>query len=284
MAGSGGVAGGTAGTGGTAGAAGSTDDGGAGGTAGIGGATGSAGMGGVAGSAGATGAGGIGGGPACIAAGQGDKVEFAIVGPDAMLASAPATATVSVSSIDSCAQVTCPQFVSLVSSGWITAAASRFTLTAPGPQQWTVYLRDSVMPPDLIKVGDMFDMTVKAGRNSTFYSTVDQTLVLSRGGNLILFAAGLEKSFALTTPNLDGFGIQVSDGGAFTCQDGTSSPCTARRHAARVSVGNDSATLGEGQSSNVGWLSFTNASFTELDDAGGCDALSPTVMAGFRLP
>ncbi|HVY41011.1 MAG TPA: hypothetical protein VHM31_23890 [Polyangia bacterium] len=250
----------------------------------MGGVTGSAGMGGVVGSAGTTGAAGIGGAPACIAAGKGDMVEFAIVGPDAMLASAPATATVSVSSIDSCAQVTCPKF-SLVSSGMISAAASRFTLTAPGPQQWTVYLRDSVMPPDLIKVGDMFDLTVKAGRNSTFYSTIDQTLVLSRGGNLILFAAGLERSFALTTPNLDDFGIQISDGGAFTCQIETFGPCTDRPHAARVSVGNDSATLGGGQSSNVGWLSFTNASFTEVDDyPGGCDALSPTVMAGFRLP
>ncbi len=42
--------------------------------------------------------------------------------------------------------------------------------------------------------------------------------------------------------------------------------------------------LGGGQTSTVGWLSFTNASFTMLGDKGGCDVMSATIMAGFRSP
>jgi hypothetical protein len=268
-----GAAGGIAGTGGTAGTSGT------GGTGGIGGA----GTAGVTGTAASAGTGGMGGSAACIAAGQGDVVQFAIVGSDGMPVAAPATATVSVTSIDSCAQVTCPA-VSTVSSGSISTAASRFTLTALGPLEWTLYLRDSAMPSDLIKVGDTLDLTIAAGHNSTFYQqNLDQTMVLSRDGNLIFFAAGLARSFQLVTPKLDAFGIQISDAGVVSCQSGWSLPvCAARSHGAYVTVGGAAALLTEGQTSTIGWLSFTNASFTELDDTGGCDAMSATIMAGFR--
>jgi hypothetical protein len=277
---SGATGGSGAGTGGATGVAGATGDAGA-----TGGTAGAPGMAGTGGTAGAIGTGGVGGSPVCNPAGQGDVVEFLIVGSDAMPINAAATATVSVASIDSCAQVTCPTAYT-VSSGRISAAANRFTLTASDAQQWTLYLRDSAMPPDLIKVGDTFDLTVAAGRNSTFYaSNLDQTMVLSRDGNLILFAAGLARSFQLATPNLAAFGIQVSDAGEAAClNEVLSQPCTFRPHAAQVTVGVNSAFLTGGQTSTIGWLSFTNASFTELDDTGGCDAMSATVMAGFRSP
>ncbi len=276
--------GGTAGMAGTGGSGGMAGTGGTAGTSGTGGTAGTTGMGGTAGMAGTGGTAGIGGSPVCIPAGQGDVVEFLIVGSDAMPVAAPATATVSVTSIDSCAQVTCPT-VSTVSSGSISAAASRFTLTAPGPQEWTVYLRDSAMPSDLIKVGDTFDLTINAGHDSTFYQqNLDQMMVLSRDGNLVFFAAGLDRSFQLATPNLDAFGIQISDAGAVSCQTGSFGACLLRPHGAHVAVGGDDTIVTERQTSTIGWLSITNASFTEWDDTGGCDALSATIMAGFRSP
>ena len=280
-------------TGGAGGAAGSGDAGGAGtagmtGTAGVAGTAGTTGNAGTTGTAGSRGTAGMGGAPVCVPISQGDVVEFAIVGSDGMPISAPTTAAVSVTSIDSCAQVTCPRIGTVSSGLGISAAASRLTLTAPGPQQWTLYLRDSAMPSDFLKVGDMFDLTIAAGHNSTFYQmNVDQTVVLSRDGNLIFFAAGLDRSFQLATPNLDAFGIQISDAGAFSCPtswDWLAAVCAVEAHAAHVAVGGDDATLGGGQTSKIGWLSFTNASFTKLGDKGGCDAMSPTIMAGFRTP
>jgi hypothetical protein len=282
----GGTGGTGAGTGGAAGMAGTGGDAGAsGGTAGTGGTPGTGGTAGTTGTAGTGGAAGIGGAPACIAPGQGDVVEFAIVGSDGMPIEAPVTATVSVASIDSCAQVSCPTTSIRTASGSISAAASRFTLMAPGPQEWTLYLRDSAMPSDLIKVGDTFDLTIDAGLDPTFYETINQTMVLGRGGDLILFAASLSRFYHLATPALDGFGIQISDAGAFPCSLAAGwAGCQTAPHAAYVAVGGDQATLGGGQTSTIAWLSFTNASFTELDDTGGCDSKSGTIMAGFRSP
>ena len=221
--------------------------------------------------------------PVCNLDGQGDVVEFTIAGSDGLAVSAPASAAVTVASVESCAAVTCPSF----GAASISTSAQRITLTAVGPQQWTLYLRDSAMPPDFIKVGDTFDMTIDASVDRVFYQTVNQTMVLARGGNIVVFAAGLQQFVAPPVPTLDAFGLHVSDEGAFCMYGATSAPgCISRPHTARVAAsGSDtSIVLGPGQTAPIGGLSITLGQLTENFDTGACDVKSSTVMAGFRLP
>ena len=82
-------------------------------------------------------------------------------------------------------------------------------------------------------------------------------------------------------PQLDAFGIAVTDAGAL-CETNTFS-CLERPHAAHVAIGADSADLSWG-TTQIGWLSFTNASFLQEKDTGFCDTKGNTLMAGFRTP
>jgi hypothetical protein len=216
--------------------------------------------------------------------GQGDVVELAIVGSDGTAIETAVSAAVTVASVDSCAAVSCPSFVSGLTTT-ITTSAQRITLTAAGPQQWTFYLRDSAMPADFIKVGDTFDMTIDASVDAVFYRTVNQTIVLARGGNLIVFAAGLQRFVSPPVPDLDAFGLHVSDQGA-TCQEGGTlgGGCVLRPHTALIAASGSDASivLGSGGTAKIAGLSVTVGQFMELFDGGACDSKSSTVMAGFR--
>jgi hypothetical protein len=247
------------------------------GTGGSIGGTGGGSIGGTGGDGGgATGGGGTGGVPlpACGGSGSSNPIEVQLVGSDGTLVAAPVTVNaVNVAGIDSCEYVTCPSGISTI--------AKRISLTAAGPQSWTLYLRNDAMPIDVIRLGDTFDLTVDASTDSTLYRTVNQTVGLSRGGNLIAFAASLAQFFRPRLPPLGAFGVTIADDGA-VCATAGSPGCTGRAHAARVTVGTDSAVVNAGQNVNVGWLSFTNSGFLENADTGACDSKSTTVMAGFR--
>jgi hypothetical protein len=255
-----------------------TPDGGAG-AAGAAGTTGDAGAPGT----GTAGTGGSGGLPLCNLSGQGDVVEFAIVGSDGNAVSAPASAAVTVAAVETCAVGACSSPTNTATR--ISDSAQRIFLTAVGPQAWTLYLRDSAMPLDFLKVGDTFDMTVDAGVDSTFYQSVNQTMVLARNGQVIVFAAGLDRFGQPPLPDLQRFGFAFTDAGAY-CQNSPSSiGCVDRPHTARVAAGTDAFILvGGGQTQAIGGLSITVGWFSEEFDPGSCDAKSSTVMAGFRLP
>jgi hypothetical protein len=183
---------------------------------------------------------------------------------------------VTVSAIDGCATVTCPAEVS--------TQAQRFTLTG-ATQAWSFYLRDSRMPADYIKVGDAFALSIAAAIDPTFYSTVNQTVVLARGGQTIVFAANMYKFYALAVPALDAFGIQIRDQSAF-CQDPPLAGCIRRPHFMNVTVSNnpEGRYLRPGEGVDVHGYSFTAGRFTELADTGNCDSKSQTTIAGFKLP
>jgi len=275
---------GTTGTGGTAG----IDTAGTTGTAGTAGID-TAGTTGTAGTGGAGGTGGTGVVPACgdTISGASDVVEAAITrSSDNTLVTAAVNGAVTVSGIASCASVTCMSQVT-------TAAATRFAL-AGGTQGegWMLYLRNTAMPPDTIKVGDTFDLTVDAGVDSSaMYTTVNQTIVLTRNGNVMLFAANLQRygyaSGAVTgvpVPRLEAFSIAVTDAGAL-CDNPRVLGCIPRRHAARVAMGSDaSIVLAGGQTGRIGDLSVTNGTFMEMADYANCDSKSYMLMAAFRLP
>jgi hypothetical protein len=276
---------GSLGTSGTAGSA-----GGAAGTAGAG-ATGGSVIVGIAGAGGATagaggataGTGGSVGGtggtlPACgnNTSGASDVVEAVIMGADGMPVVAPVTAAVSITAIQSCLNLDCPSPA--------TSAATRIALAGADPQQWTLYLRNTAMPPDIIKVGDTFDLTIDAAVDQTLYRTTNQTIVLARDNDVIVFAASLQQFHQPPLPNLLPFGIAVTDAGA-SCQNPASFGCIDRPHTARIAIGSDASVLvAGGQTGRIGGLQITDGQFTELADAGNCDRKSSTVMAGFRLP
>jgi hypothetical protein len=247
---------------------------GSGGSAASVGGTSGGGNGGIGGNGSSGGTGGL---PACgeSTQGQADVVEVLITGADGLPVAAPVAAAVRVTAIDSCLGITCP-FPA-------TAAATRLTLAGPAPQQWTLYLRNTAMPPGIINLGDTFDLTVDATVDQTLFSTTDQTIVLTRAGAVIAFAVSLQKFYRLAVPNLTSFGIAVTDTGA-VCQVPASSGCITRPHTALIERGaNPSLRLASGQTGRLGDLQVTVGQFTELADTGNCDAKSPTVLAGFRL-
>jgi hypothetical protein len=237
------------------------------------------------GGTGGGGSGGTGGLPACTtdSAATG-VVSVAIVGSDGKAIETAISAAVTVTSVDSCTTVSCAS--SLPSSLLPTdPMTSRIGLTASAGGSWTLYLRNSAMPSDYIKVGDTFDLTVDAALNQTLYGTVDQTVVLARNGDLLVFAASLQRFYRLALPDLRAFDTAVLDEGAF-CQSPSFFGCIPRPHTtARVSMATDaSILLRPGETGRIGDLSFTNGEFTELADTGNCDSKSRTQIAAFKLP
>jgi len=239
---------------------------GGGGGAGLGGSGGDA-TGGAGGTIAAGDAGG-GGLPACGSpAGAGDVVYVSLAGSDGTPIATPFTATITVTGVST-------------SNG---AQGSTYTLTGANQAQWSLSLYESRMPSGFIKVGDMFDLTVDAGSDQALFSTINQTVVLARGGQPIVFAASLNRFYRLLVPRLDAFGIQVTDAGA-VCQGPSNFGCIPRIHAAHVTIAGESADVQEGTTATVGGFSFTVAAFTELVDTGNCDSKSATTMGGFKLP
>ena len=215
--------------------------------------------------------GGTGGLPAC-----GERptttATVAILESNGTLVAAPVTEAVSVATIETCPSDTC------------TAPPGSYQIFLAGvAAERELILTNTAMPSDVIKVGDELDLTIEAAVDQTLYRTVDQTIVLSRDGDAILFAAKLQRFGSPPLPNLLPFGIAVSDAGP-NCES-VSTACGQRSHALRVSVVTDAAlVLGAGQTGTIGGVSITNGGLNEFVDAGGCDTKSTTLFAGFRLP
>jgi len=274
---------GSLGRSGTAGAS-----GGASGTGGGAGTTGVAGTGGSIGGNG--GAGGTGGSrtglPFCGGAGGGDAIEIGIAGPDGFVVTTAVTAVVTVTAVDSCATASCPDRIQppapLGGIVLVDAGATRLVLAAADGRTWTLYLRNTAMPGDLIKVNDSYDMTIEARAETTFITSFDQTIVLAHGADLVAFASNQYMFGLAPLPQLGAFGISVTDGGAY-CERRGSSGCLVLPHALQVTVGADTATVLDG-TARVGWLSFSTVNFAELRDLGACDSKSRSLTGGFRVP
>jgi len=253
------------------------------GTAGSAGGTGgSTGAGGTAGS----GRGGTGGTiisgtagfpmlPACTDNGT-DGGGASILGADGMPVAMPVTAAVTVSSIDGCTTEPCPAPAPY--------KARQIVLASADQTQWTLSFYNSVMPPNLIQVGDAFDLTINGGVDATFYPTVNQTVVLSRAGKLIAFGSSTSQFYRLGLPNLAAFGIDIKDGGAVCGGPKDTYGCIPQTHALVVTVDGSSATVMPNRAATIGWLTFAPGNTTVLADSGNCDAKSVTGMSGFRTP
>jgi hypothetical protein len=139
---------------------------------------------------------------------------------DGNLVAAPLAAAVTVASVDSCTMVACP---AVAVQPPVNAMETRIVVTA-GAQSWTLYLTNTAMPSDLVKVGDAFDMTVQASTDIQYVTSISQTVVLAHGADLVLFAADLSTTLWVLPatvaggqppplPNLNAFGITLVDRG-----------------------------------------------------------------------
>ena len=245
-----------------------------GGTAGAGGTCGTSGVGGSGGTL-----------PACSGAGGArDSVELAIAASDGTVITSNVRAAVTVASIDSCSAVTCPtsfpgDYVPAPSN-----AATRIGLTGPDPQRWTLYLRNTRMPADLIKVGDTYDLTIDAHLPQHSFGGTAQTVVLAHGTDLVLFASLMRGYTIDDAPNLSAFGIGVAFGDA-ACETPISgtTQCGFRQHDMVAAAAGERVNVGSGASGRAGWLSFTNGGLSR-SFGGFCDEGSVAAMAGYRVP
>jgi hypothetical protein len=238
------------GSGGTQGAAGA----GGGGAGGSGGGLGGSG-GGSGGSAGST-------SPGCGGAGQ--AMADISIASGAARVSADVAATVTVTSVE---------------RGGTTG--SKFGLAAADQRSWSLVVNGVDLPVDLIEVGDTYDLTVTVSIDQVLVTSVNQTIVLSRRGAVVVFGASMQR---FGTPPLPQFpsatGITVADAGAIC----VSAPgiCVAQPHAARVTIGAYTAVIPRGQSAAVGPFAVTVGQFEEYVGTGGtCDFKSTTRIVGF---
>jgi len=168
-------------------------------------------------------------------------------------------------------------------------------LNGPAGEQWTVTLHIPEIPADLVRVGDVFDLDVVAGKSlgPDPFAGNNQTIVLAHGPQFVLFTALLSGSYQpsgyrpATLPSLSSYGIALADGGA-TCADPVPivgyPTCPRRGHSVTATVGTTSAVVARGATSRVGPLSLSLSVFDDHVDAGACDSPAPTRIAGFMLP
>jgi hypothetical protein len=154
-----------------------------------------------------------------------------------------------------------------------------------GITRWIFFARIPDLPSDLLRVGDQIDLHVTAlvvGLSTL--PAINQTVVMSRNGQLILFASNLRSPTGGRMPRLDDYGIALTDEGPI-CNYIVLPPfssCSFSDHRTRVASGGQSATLSPGETILVGNLSLSVSVFltygTGIQD---CDRFFPTEMAGF---
>jgi len=228
-----------------------------------------------------TGAAGSGGLRACPDY-QYSTMGITIAGSDAALVTTAVVTPVTVISAGNCATARCAWTDPTIPGAMISDTSmgkARFVVAA-GAQQWTIYLSLPEMPANLVQVGDVFDMTLDAWVDQGLYDSVNQTLVLARGGNLVLFASWLAGSNGLPLPSLDAYGIGLSDDGP-TCE--RSIGCMDLPHAVRVANETGSAVAAVEQTVVIGNLSFSNGRTLSYPDTV-CDDKAWSQVGGFRLP
>jgi hypothetical protein len=249
-----------------------TPDGGGGvGGGGIGG--GGGGRGGVGGAISCGGQGGLANNscPFCPTTQPLNLIEACALAADGAPLKMSVSASVTVVSVDDVPGGNC-QRVDYTSSGDTTR---RLGLQATaGGQRWTVYMRIPNLPAGIITATDALDLVVTASTGG-FLSPgeAQQTIALVRAGQLLAF--GVADGSAL--PQLGSFGIQVSDGGEACVVE----RCANVPRRTQVTVGNTAATLDQGETRQVGDVSFTVEEHSRWFSNGGCDGNNHIQMGGY---
>jgi hypothetical protein len=143
-----------------------------------------------------------------------------------------------------------------------------------GGQRWTVYMRVPNLPPGIVSANDAVDLVVTASTGG-FLSPgeAQQTIALVRSGQLIAFGV----ADGSTLPALDSFGIQVSDAGEVCKVE----RCARIPRRTRVTVAGVAAAVDQGQTQQVGDVSFTVEEHSRWFSNGGCDGWNAIQMGGY---
>jgi len=174
------------------------------------------------------------------------------------------SAPVTVVSVDQVAAGNCGSFSFFASTTAPGVSAKVVFQTADQQQHWTAYLRLPGLPADTIQPGDAFDLSVSA--QSVFWQGTEQMITLAKNGQLVLFGYS---GFEAASPAVSG--VTVRRAGA-TCASGS-----LHHDAVNVTNGATSAVVAEGETKQVGNLSFTlsHAFFC------GCDTSDKVIFGGF---
>jgi hypothetical protein len=215
-----------------------------------------------------------------------NSVDVVLIGSDGNPVTTSFDDQVVVASIERCADAGCTV------APWLDGATVpvspgdlRIMLDGSSGGSLTLYLKIPQMPIDMLKVGAAYRLTAAARVDLIFEKTVDQTVTLSSGGKLVVFAADLSRFSLPLLPNLDRAGVALEDAGV-VCNDRPGGPasisCGVRQHAVRVTTTDGgSAVVQPGETAGVAGLSFTSDSYEEHVDTGQCDLKSETRMAAF---
>lgn len=160
--------------------------------------------------------------------------------------------------------------------------SSKIVLQSADQELWTVYLRVPNMPASMIQVGDSFDLEI-----SGFYFALapftppQQAVALAKNGRVFAFGSTGDQ-----TTSLDSLGVTIRDGGA-VCQDPPIfAQCYGFAHrAVSVTYGANEATFEEGQTAQIGDLTFTlSHDLAWQQSPSQCDGSSYAIMGGFVAP
>jgi len=275
---------GGAGTGGLAG-------GGGGGTSGLAGAGGIGGGGWAGSDGGIPSTGGVGGAMLPICARAGGAADGGLGGAAAVDVESCAydadnnpvfttvSAAVKVVSVDQVPAGNC-SFLGLPFSTSSSPPSSKVVLETAEQQRWTVYLRIPDMPANTIQVGDSFDLAIDGWKSSIsgFFSPPEQMVSLEKSGHTVVFGD------ANGTPSsLYPAGITF-DFGPATCQDPPLfAGCYGFAHyPMNVTDGADTAVVQEGETRQVGGLTFTLSHAVGWQQSPAeCDGSSYLLLGGF---
>ncbi|HMF41298.1 MAG TPA: hypothetical protein VKQ32_11400 [Polyangia bacterium] len=252
-----------------------------GGGMGRGGTTGDAattGVGGRGGAIGGTGGGscaGQDGGAGCIACSPGDltvPVETCLLAADGTPVLMSMNVAVTAVSFD---QVPGPNCDSVSYTG-STANSGRIVVQDSSGQRWSIFVRVPNLPANLVQAGDVLDLKLTGGHNGLFSSAATQTIVLNRGGQLLMFGYVGGVLEATTTDVL----VQA-DGVA--CGPGTG-VCTFVPQRARVAVSALEDTILPGRTGVIGDMAITVDQFHSFSPGGGgCDGADRARLAGYSI-
>lgn len=232
--------------------------------------------------------------PACSDTSPPVDVRLCVRGADDKLVTASLDSAINVSGVDDVMS-------SCDVSGSSTAAPAvslfrRIAVESQSGSKWTVLIQMPELPTEQVRVGETLQMTVTASPVTAFGRTaVNQTVVFSRQGTLVLFASNLEQiatsvlggtspgwrlpaaAFDLL-PDLTAWGLTLSDGGP-VCSSNLIN-CLFVDHQVNASWGG-SMRLVRRETVRIGTLSLSIASFARMLSNGGCDGSSVSRMGGF---
>jgi hypothetical protein len=217
-----------------------------------------------------------------------DVVEGCVIAPDGTLVIASFASPVTVTEMNDVAPGACPSpgFPTAVAPPPPSAVSKRIVVTSADSRVWTVVLRMPDLPQDLLHVGDVFDLTLDAFADNRPFNPRNQTLALSRGGQLLFFATTIGQQPSSTaraiSTSLAAFGMHFEQDEP-ACLGQMSFGCLPIEYRLRIIIGGEMAVIQAGERSRIGGFGIALDAFFEKV-GGTCDYPSLTQIAGFLAP